>query len=127
MGRMRVHELAKELNMNNKDLLDRILKMGIEAKNHMSTLTDAAVQKIRQQFSEAKAEKVEEKRIGRAVIRRRKTASAEEVPGPEGVAEETAPVPPLTAEEVVGVPAESPVEVSAPAPEARICRLRSAS
>jgi translation initiation factor IF-2 len=115
---MRVHELAKELNMNNKDLLDRILKLGIEAKNHMSTLTDAAVLKIRQQFSEVKAEKVEEKRIGRAVIRRRKTATAEEVPGPEGVAEETAPVPPFTTEEVVGLPEEGPVEAAATAPEA---------
>ena len=76
----RVHELAKELNMNNKDFLDRILKMGVLVKNHMSFLTDSAVQKIRQQFAEAKAEKVEEKRIGRAVIRRRKQADEEGVP-----------------------------------------------
>ena len=67
MTRMRVHELAKELNLNNKDLIDRILKLGIQVKNHMSTLTDSAVTKIRQQFSESRAEQVEEKRIGRAL------------------------------------------------------------
>ncbi len=74
MTKLRVHELAKELNMENKDLIDRIEKLGFQVKNHMSTLTDSAVLKIRQQFSEVRpvAEKVEEKRIGREVIRRRK-------------------------------------------------------
>jgi translation initiation factor IF-2 len=80
MSRMRVHELAKELNMNHKDLIERLTKMGVPdpIKNHMSTLTEATVQKIRQQFAEARAEKVEEKRIGRAVIRRRKRVTEEE-------------------------------------------------
>src|SRR5208283_2877884 len=75
MTRLRVHELAKELNIENKDLIDRIEKLGFHVKNHMSTLTDSAVLKIRQQFSELRptgSEKVEEKRIGREVIRRRK-------------------------------------------------------
>jgi translation initiation factor IF-2 len=98
MTRMRVHELAKELNMNNKDLLDRLIKLGIQVKNHMSTLTDSAVEKIRLQFTESKAEKVEEKRIGRAVIRRRKKTAEEEAVSPE--VEESVP------SEEVGVDAE---------------------
>ena len=93
MTRMRVHELAKELNLNNKDLIDRLLKLGIQVKNHMSTLTESTVQKVRQQFAETKTETVEQKRIGRAVIRRRKRLSEEEPPAgmpleeaPEGLA-----------------------------------------
>lgn len=39
----RVHELAKDLNMSNKDLLDRINGMGIEVKTHMSVLEDIDV------------------------------------------------------------------------------------
>ena len=93
MSRMRVHELAKELNMNNKDLIERLLKLGIQVKNHMSTLTELTVQKVRQQFAEAKTEKVEEKRIGRAVIRRRKR-----------VAEEESGLPPTPAEEGEAAP-----------------------
>ena len=54
MTRIRVHELARELNMENKDLIDRIDKLGIQVKNHMSTLTDSAVLKIRQQFTEVR-------------------------------------------------------------------------
>lgn len=77
MSRFRVHELAKELNMSNKDLIDRLVKLGIQVKNHMSTLTDSAVQKIRQQFAEPKPEKVEETRVNRTVIRRRKRADEE--------------------------------------------------
>ena len=79
MSRIRVHELAKELNMTNKDLIERMLKLGIEVKNHMSTLTELTVQKLRQQFAEARTETIEEKRIGRAVIRRRKKTAEEEL------------------------------------------------
>ncbi|MHC1730233.1 MAG: translation initiation factor IF-2 [Syntrophobacteraceae bacterium] len=116
MTRLRVHELAKELNMENKDLIDRIEKLGIQVKNHMSTLTDAAVLKIRQQFSETKSEKVEEKRIGREVIRRRKKIELQ--PEPEAplevFAEEQAAQPAL---EISEEPLfEIPVELQ-PIPE----------
>ncbi|MEJ5349341.1 MAG: translation initiation factor IF-2 [Desulfosoma sp.] len=78
MARMRVHELAKELDMNSKDLLERILKMGISVKNHMSTLSESAIAKIREHLQGDGTKRVEEKRIGRQVIRRRKKAEAEE-------------------------------------------------
>jgi translation initiation factor IF-2 len=107
---MRVHELAKELNMNNKDLLERIVKLGIQVKNHMSTLTDSAVQKIRQQFAESRAEKVEERRIGRTVIRRRKRAD-EEGALPEGQPQEAVSAEPATeVAEVAQAPGEIPEE-----------------
>ncbi|MGV8073084.1 MAG: translation initiation factor IF-2 [Syntrophobacteraceae bacterium] len=83
MDHMRVHELAKELNMSNEDLMDRILKLGIQAKNHMSTLTDSAVLQIRRQLAESRSEMIEEKRIARGVIRRRKRV-VEEAEIPEG-------------------------------------------
>jgi translation initiation factor IF-2 len=109
MTKLRVHELAKELNMENKDLMDRLSKLGIpDVKNHMSTLTEAAVLKIRQQFSEGRSEKVEEKRIGREVIRRRK--KFEPIPETEPVEAEIAAAP----EEVSETPAmEIPVEIQA--------------
>lgn len=40
MSNVKVHELAKELNMTSKELLDRLKSMGIEAKSHMSVLTE---------------------------------------------------------------------------------------
>ena len=37
MTKMRVHELAKELGMDNKELVDILQKKNVEIKNHMST------------------------------------------------------------------------------------------
>ena len=113
MTRIRVHELARELNMENKDLIDRIEKLGIQVKNHMSTLTDSAVLKIRQQFSEVRpgSEKVEEKRIGREVIRRRKRVELQQEPeAPWAPPVEEQPV--QAVEEVLEKPpVEAPVEI----------------
>ena len=47
MSSMKIHELAKELNMSSKDMLDKINSMGIEAKSHMSVLSDMDVIAIR--------------------------------------------------------------------------------
>jgi translation initiation factor IF-2 len=44
---MRVHEIAKELGLNSKDLLDQLTAMGIQPKNHMSTLEADVVARIR--------------------------------------------------------------------------------
>ena len=51
MASMRVHELAKELNMSSKELLDRLAEMKIPAKSHASVLNDAYVQKIRKNLA----------------------------------------------------------------------------
>ena len=40
MTKMRVHELAKELGMDNKELVDILQKKNVEIKNHMSTIED---------------------------------------------------------------------------------------
>jgi translation initiation factor IF-2 len=89
--------------MNNKELCDRLVKLGIQVKNHMSTLTETAVLKIRQQFSEGRAETVEQTRITRGVIRRRKKVSEEaEAQALEG----EAPIP----TEGPGAPVETMVE-----------------
>ncbi len=47
MADMRVHELAKELNLSSKELLERLAEMKIPAKSHASVLNDAYVQKVR--------------------------------------------------------------------------------
>lgn len=47
MTKMRVHELAKELEMNNKDLMDMLTKNNIEVKSHMSSLEAEVVDNIK--------------------------------------------------------------------------------
>ena len=47
MTKMRVHELAKELGMENKELMDILVKKNVEVKSHMSSLADEVVDNIR--------------------------------------------------------------------------------
>ena len=40
MSKKKVHELAKDLNMNAKDLIAELEKLGITVKSHLSNLSD---------------------------------------------------------------------------------------
>ena len=47
MPTIRVYELAKEMDMNSKVLLDTMIEMGLPMKNHMSTIPGNEVSRIR--------------------------------------------------------------------------------
>jgi len=51
MTKIRIHELAKEINRSSKDLIDTATNLGIDVKNHMSTLEDNEVEKIKQKLT----------------------------------------------------------------------------
>jgi translation initiation factor IF-2 len=46
MVKKRVHELAKELNIESRDIISQLNQMGINVKSHMSTLEDSEVQSL---------------------------------------------------------------------------------
>ncbi|MGN0170183.1 MAG: translation initiation factor IF-2 [Lachnospiraceae bacterium] len=57
MSKIRVHELAKELNVNNKEIMSFLEKKQIEVKSHMSTLEDDQADMIRKNFGGEKTAK----------------------------------------------------------------------
>lgn len=57
MAKTRVHELAKELKMNSKDLLTRLHQIGYTVKSHMSTLEEEEVKKIKELIFSQKSKK----------------------------------------------------------------------
>ncbi len=59
MTKMRVHELAKELGMDNKELVDILQKKNVEVKNHMSTIEDNVADEIRREVSSKGENKVQ--------------------------------------------------------------------
>ncbi|HJD46660.1 MAG TPA: translation initiation factor IF-2 [Candidatus Mediterraneibacter norfolkensis] len=70
MTKLRVHELAKELNMDNKELLDILKSKNIDVKSHASTVEETVADEIRRELSgnsasakseDAQAEKPAEK------------------------------------------------------------------
>ncbi|MBC8453547.1 translation initiation factor IF-2 N-terminal domain-containing protein, partial [PVC group bacterium] len=50
---MRVHELAKDLDLSSKELLTQLADLGIEAKSHMSTLEDDTVEMLLDEHTKA--------------------------------------------------------------------------
>ncbi|WP_028316164.1 translation initiation factor IF-2 [Desulfatibacillum aliphaticivorans] len=113
MAKLRVHELARELNMTNKVLLDKLQAMDLPTpvRSHMSSLDDDVVALVKASLVRPKAKSVVEKRIGTTVIRRRKKV----VKPAEGGPEETAK-PEEGAEE--GVQEMDAAQESVSAPEA---------
>ncbi|WP_268913161.1 translation initiation factor IF-2 [Lentilactobacillus sp. SPB1-3] len=57
MGKKRIYELAKELNVSSKAILDKAAEAGYDIKNHMSTVDDHQEQHLRQSFGGASSSK----------------------------------------------------------------------
>jgi translation initiation factor IF-2 len=72
MAKIRIYELARDLNMTNKILIDKIRDMDVTIKSHMSSLDQSTVDHIKASLFGQKSEEVIETRIKSTVIRRRK-------------------------------------------------------
>jgi translation initiation factor IF-2 len=135
MARLRVYELARDLNMTNKVLLEKLDDLDISVKSHMSALDDDDIDRIKSSlFGAKKEETVVETRIKPTVIRRRrKEVKVEVSETPEAEPEEAATAAEKEDEEAVvaeaaeesldegkapkQLEAEEPQEVSAAPPE----------
>ena len=60
--KIRVYELAKELNMNSKELIEKIKEIGFDVASHMSTLEENEAETIRKNLKNSKVEKTEGKK-----------------------------------------------------------------
>ncbi|MEJ2284884.1 MAG: translation initiation factor IF-2 [Desulfobacterales bacterium] len=90
MAKIRVYELARDLNLTNKILLSKLSDLDISVKSHMSSLDDEAVARIKTLIFGKKEETVEETRVKPTVIRRRKKVKVESAPEPPAEPEEAA-------------------------------------
>ena len=60
MAKLRVYELARDLNMTNKELLEKLGGLDISVKSHMSSLDDETIARIKSELFGAKEETIEE-------------------------------------------------------------------
>ena len=58
MAKIRVYELAKNLNKDSKEIIEILKKNGVEVKNHMSSVTDEDAAKVTARVSGNKTESV---------------------------------------------------------------------
>lgn len=100
MAKVRVYELARDLSMDSKELVEKLKAGGMNIKNYMSTLDEDATAKAQDIVAGRVSEVIEEKRIKPRVIRRRKKTVkiepekpiVEPVEEPEVEGEKRAPV-----------------------------------
>jgi len=123
MAKVRVYELARELDIESKKLVERLNAGGMNVKNYMSTLDEQDVVRAKEIMSGAVSQVVEEKRIKPTVIRRRKKVVRAQKPVEEKVEEEkkeTIPEAEVEPEPVVEQPEIPPVPEPEPEPEAGV-------
>ncbi len=97
--RVKVYDMAKDMNVPKDDLVRKIKAMGIDVANHMSYLEPPDADRVRRAVERERLENLEEVRLNDTVIRRRsKTAAGGHAPVR------------------IAVPAAAPAPVAPPAP-----------
>jgi translation initiation factor IF-2 len=122
MSKIRVYELARELSLTNKALMDKLQKMDIAVGSHMSSLDDGAVNRIKAAIFGKKGTGLEETRVKSTVIRRRRKPAEPAAPAEgsgealeAGVAAEPVSASPLEAVAETADVAAAPAEPVPPA------------
>lgn len=128
MPKVRVYELAKQLNKNSKEILDELSRIGIEGKTHTSSIDGEIAEKVIKSLSPAKKEakpapvvkKEEPKVIPKAAKPREVEAEkpAKKGPAPAPAKKAQAAVPKKAAE-VEREPARKDQERVVPEPEVK--------
>jgi translation initiation factor IF-2 len=119
--RLRVYELAKDLNVQPKDLVAKIRAMGIEVANHMSHLEPTDVDRVRRAVERERLENLEEVRLNDTVIRRRSKSAVSGTPivpaaSAPAPAPAPRPAPPVSRTEEPAPPVAAKAEPASPPP-----------
>ena len=128
MSKVRVYEVARELGVENRDLIQRIATLGIQVRNHMSVLDPVEVDRIKRSLGKDRSEAMVEERIRPTVVRRKRRKKVDEAEPAAADAPATPPVEAPVAEpaaaastsapepSIESAPLEAPPEVAAPEP-----------
>lgn len=54
MGKIKIHEIAKKLDLTSKEIIERATKLGIDVKNHLSSVEEEVAKKIEDSIKEVK-------------------------------------------------------------------------
>ena len=86
MGNIKIHEIAKELNLNSKEVLKKAEELGITVKSHLSAVDEETANRIRNSFkkntekkeSKSKKENKKPQQAEHVIIRREVIINDEE-------------------------------------------------
>ena len=71
MIKTRVYEVARDLGLENKDVVSKLASLGIPVRNHMSSIDPADADRVKRAIEKDKQQNVVEERIRPTVVRRR--------------------------------------------------------
>jgi translation initiation factor IF-2 len=108
MIKTRVYEVARELGLDNRELVSKLASLGIQVRNHMSSIDPGDADRVKRAIEKEKQQNVVEERIRPTVVRRRSVKR-------EDAEETSAPAAPAAARAANGGPAVA----GAPAAPAR--------
>ena len=57
LGKMKIHEIAKKLNLTSKEVLEKAKQLKIEAKSHLSSVEENDAKRIEESFSKKENKK----------------------------------------------------------------------
>ena len=57
MGKIKIHELAKKLGLTSKELMEKAAELNIEAKSHLSSISDEEAQKLERSLKNKETKK----------------------------------------------------------------------
>jgi translation initiation factor IF-2 len=119
MSKIRVYEVARQLGLENRELLAKIASLGIQVRNHMSSLESGDLERVKRAIEKEKQQNVVEERIRPTVVRRRvigrSKAAASTPASPEPA--EAAEAPPPVSEAPAPEPQSAVEEAAATEPE----------
>ena len=87
MGKIKIHEIAKELGLTSKEIIEKASSLGIKASSHLSSIEEDEAKKIKESFGtksskkedkNAKANKKDDKKGASPVIIRREVIVTED-------------------------------------------------
>lgn len=102
MSKVRVYELAKEVGLDNKELISKLQSLGVDVRNHMSSVEAPDAERLKRSLSREASGGLVEERIRPTVVRRKRRGqeeaeearAAEESASPVGKAEPETPSAP---------------------------------
>jgi translation initiation factor IF-2 len=124
MPKKRVHELAKELGLENKELIAHLEKIGIAVKTASSSLDESEVERIKKALLATEHRETTEERIKSTVIRRRTVRTFIETPVEEVPEKKEEQPEKVLAEQPEKVLAEQPEKVSSKQPAEKVDKVK---
>jgi len=81
LGKIKIHEIAKKLNLNSKEVLEKAIEIGIDVKSHLSSIDEKVAEKLEKALKSKSIKKVQSdnsKKDNEPVIIRREVIIADE-------------------------------------------------